>query len=159
VSYGQTVFANQENIAYIRANANNTPEIFLSPEVRRLIDLSQPVAIGLNAVILFLSAEDGRKLAQALYDWAPVGSKIFIVFQTRGEGEPPEAYERFKALCRSAGLPIELHTYSDSAAIMQPWQPVDIKPIVEFLDLPKDFINPEDETEMRLAFYAVFLEK
>jgi hypothetical protein len=131
----------------------------MAPEVRQLIDLSQPVAIGLNGIVLFLSAADNQQMAQTLYDWAPAGSKIFLVFQTRADKAMPASYEQFRQLCRAAGLPIELYTHDQSVAIMQPWRPFSITPIVEFLGLPEDFITDIDQTDIGLAFYAVFLEK
>ncbi|MCL4265405.1 MAG: SAM-dependent methyltransferase [Anaerolineae bacterium] len=159
ISYGQGLFAGQERVAYIRGDVRQIEQIFAAPEVRRLINRQQPVAIGLNGVILFLNDEDNRRMAQALYDWAPVGSKIFMVFQVRAEREMPAAYEQFRQMCRAAGLPIELYTYSQSVAMMHPWRPANIQPIVDFLALPPDFITPEDETDIGLAFYAAFLEK
>ncbi|NJN55502.1 MAG: hypothetical protein HC804_12555 [Anaerolineae bacterium] len=131
-------------------------QVFAAPEVRQLIDRQQPLAIGLNAIMLFLNEEDNRHMAQSLYEWTPAGSKIFMVFQTRADREMPTAYEEFRQMCRSAGLPIELHTYQHSIEMMQPWQPANIQPIVDFLALPSDFITPTDETEIGLAFYAVF---
>lgn len=159
ISYGQGIFAGQDRVAYVRGDVRQIEQVFAAPEVRRLIDRQQPVAIGLNAVILFLNETEGHQMAQALYEWAPAGSKIFMVFQTRAEREMPTAYEEFRQLCRAAGLPIELHTYTQCLRMMQPWQPTNIQPIVDFLDLPQDFITAEDETEIGLAFYATFLQK
>lgn len=158
ISYGQALFAGQERVAYIRGDVRQIEQVFAAPEVQQMIDRQQPVAIGLNAINLFLNEEDNRHMAQALYAWAPAGSKVFMVFQTRAEREMPAEYERFREMCRAAGLPIELHTYNQSIQMMHPWQPADIQPIVDFLALPQDFITPADETEIGLAFYAAFLE-
>lgn len=159
VSYGQSIFTDADNIAYIRGDIRNIQQIFLAPEVRQLINLDQPVAIGLNAISLFLSEQDNQQLAQALHEWAPAGSKIFMVFQTRGDKPMPEAYDQFRSMCRSAGLPVELYTYDQYIKMMQPWQPGNITPIAEFLGLPDDFITVEDQTEIELAFYAAILRK
>lgn len=159
VSYGQGLFSDHERIAYIRGDVRQIEQVFMAPEVRRLIDLQQPTAIGLNGIMLFLNMEENQHMAQALHEWAPEGSKIFMVFQTRADKEMPAEYDQFRQMCRSAGLPIELYTYKKSIDIMQPWQPVSIQPITEFLELPNDFISPDDETAIGLAFYAVFLEK
>jgi hypothetical protein len=159
VSYGQSIFAGQDRVAYIRGDARQLDKVFTAPEVQRLINRQQPVAIGLNGVMLFLNEADNRQMAQTLYEWAPAGSKIFMVFQTRADKDAPVEYEQFQQLCRSAGLPIALYTYHQSVELMRPWQPANIQPIVDFLALPADFITPEDETAIGLAFYAAFLEK
>ncbi len=159
VSYGQALFAGQERIAYIRGDVRQIEQVFIAPEVRRLINPQQPIAIGLNGIILFLNEEDNRRMAQALHAWAPAGSKIFMVFQVRADREMPAEYEQFRQMCRAAGLPIELYTYDQSVAMMHPWQPANIQPIVDFLALPQDFITTADETDIGLAFYAAFLEK
>lgn len=159
VSYGQSIFDEQDNVAYIRGDVRHIQEIFLDAAVRRLIDPDKPVAIGLNAVILFLSEADIQAMAQALHDWAPAGSQIFMVFQTRGDGVMPEAYARVQALCRAAGLPIELHTRAQAANLMRPWRPISITHIIQFLELPQDYITAEDKTEIDIDFYGVFLQK
>lgn len=159
VSYGQGILSNQERVAYIRGDVRQIEQVFMAPEVRRLIDRKQPTAIGLNGVMLFLNPAENHHMAKALHEWAPDGSKIFMVFQTRADKEMPVEYDQFRKMCRSAGLPIELYTYKQSMDMMQPWQPASIQPITEFLELPEDFISPVDETAMGLAFYAVFLEK
>ncbi len=159
VSYGQSFFADKPHVAYIRGDVREIHNIFLADEVRRLLNLKQPVAIGLNGLPLFMSERENQQLAQALYDWAPAGSQIFVVFQTRGDKEVIEAYEQFKKLSRAAGLPIELYTHQQYLNMLRPWQPEIITPIVEFLGLPADFITSEDETEIELAFYAAFLKK
>lgn len=159
VSYGQTVFAEQDHLAYLRADVRDAESVFLMPEVRRLIHPHEPVAIGLNALMLFLSPADSRRMMARLHAWAPAGSKVFMVFQTRGDKEMPEAYDRFRHMCRSAGLPIEMYTYDQYVEMIAPWQPQAITPIVDFLGLPPDYITVADQTEIELAFYAVFLTK
>ncbi len=159
VSYGQSIFADQDTIAYIRGDIRRLQDIVLAPETRRLINLEQPVAIGLNGLMGFLSEDDNQKMAHALCEWAPDGSRVFTVLQTRGDNTRSETYEHFRHLCRSAGFPIELYTYAQHIEMMKPWKPVTIAPVAEFLGLPDDFITPQDQTDIGVAFYAAFLEK
>lgn len=159
VSYGRSLFSNHETIAYIRGNGREPEAIVRAPEVLKLIHMDKPVAIGLNGVQLFMPASDVRHMAQTFFEWAPVGSKLFLVFQTHGKMEDPENYYRFQDLCRQAQLPVELNTLADSVEMLNPWHPSLVEPITQFLGLPEDFITKEDGEGINMAFYAAFLLK
>lgn len=159
VSYGQSIFEGQPHTAFVRADYNHLNRLFFSAEVRRLIHLTEPVAIGLNNLMLFMSKADIQQLAQALYAWAPVGSTLYVALQTRTENDPKNEYEAFQQSCRAAGLPIELYRFDHALDMMSPWQAAEILPLVDFLELPADFINEVDKTEADLSFYAGFFKK
>ena len=159
VSYGRSLFSNQDNIAYIRGNGLEPQTLLFAPEVLKLIRLDEPVAIGLNGMQLFMTPEQMQTLAQTLYDWAPVGSKLFLVFQTHGEMDDPNGYYEFLELCRQANLPIRLHTLEASVEALKPWHPCLVEPITQFLGLPADFITDADRAGINMAFYAAFLLK
>ena len=159
VSYGRSLFSDHETIAYIRGNGREPEAIVRAPEVLKLIHMDKPVAIGLNGIQLFMPEADVRHMAQTFYEWAPVGSKLFLVFQTHGTMEEPENYYRFQDLCRQAQLPVELNTLADSVEMLDPWHPSLVEPITQFLGLPDDFITKEDGEGINMAFYAAFLLK
>jgi hypothetical protein len=157
VSYGSSLFAHLENVEYIYGNALRPEKIFANPAVERLFGLAQPVAIGLNALLLFLSAEDGQSMAQSLYDWAPTGSKLFVVFQTRSSVEMPERYDRFVEMTAAAGFPLRISSLEDNLAMLRPWRCSMLQPITEFLGLPQDFISEDEREGVGMEFYAAFL--
>ncbi len=159
VSYGDSLFADLVNVAYIRGNANELDQLLTAREVRRLIDRREKTAIGLNALFLFLSEAESKALTQALYDWAAPGSRLFLVFQTRGEMENPEQYRQFISLTQQAYLPIQLHTLAENLAFTGAWQPLIVESITKFLGLPDDFITEADQEGFGMAFYAAILEK
>ncbi len=159
VSYGRSIFGNQENITYIRGNGQEPESLLIAPEVLQLIDLNEPVAIGLNGLQLFLSEPDVQHLARTLFDWAPNGSKLFLVFQTHGNLKMPENYYKFLDLCGKAHLPIQLNTLEASVEMLHPWHPSLVEPITRFLGLPDDFITEADREGIGMAFYAAFLLK
>ncbi|WP_420627648.1 SAM-dependent methyltransferase [Candidatus Leptofilum sp.] len=159
VSYGRSLFSERENLAYIRGNGRDPKAILQAPEVLKLINLDEPVAIGLNSLQLFLTEPEAHHLAKTLFDWAPVGSKLFLVFQTHGELKMPEKYYNFLDLCRQAQLPLQLNTLKDSVEMLQPWHTSLVEPISQFLGLPDDFITEADEEGIGMAFYAAFLLK
>lgn len=159
ISYGRSLFNERDNLAYIRGNGRNPQEILQAPEVLKLLNLDEPVGIGLNSLQLFLAEDEVHHLAKTLFDWAPAGSKLFLVFQTHGNLETPERYYKFLDLCRQAQLPIELNTLQDSVEMLQPWHTSLVEPISQFLGLPEDFITEADREGIGMAFYAAFLLK
>lgn len=159
VSYGRSLFSQRDEIAYIRGNGRDPETILRDPEVLKLINLDKPVAIGLNSIQLFLTEPEVHHMAKSLYDWAPTGSKLFLVFQTHGEMQKPEAYFQFLKLCQQAQLPIQLSTLTNSVEMLQPWHPSLVEPITQFLGLPEDFVTEGDREGIGMAFYAAFLLK
>lgn len=159
VSYGNSLFSPLENVAYIHGDVREIEAILSAPEVQQRLDRRVKVAIGLNALILFLSEADNCRLAQALFQWAPPDSQLFLVFQTRAGGQVPEKYIRFQTLCANAGLPLQLYTLEQNIGMLEPWRPVRVEPITEFLGLPADFISETDREGIGMSFYAAFLTK
>ncbi|MFZ1397022.1 MAG: SAM-dependent methyltransferase [Candidatus Promineifilaceae bacterium] len=159
VSYGRSLFEEHEDIAYIRGNGREPESLIRDPEVLKLIRPDEPLAIGLNSIQLFLAEPQVSHLAKTLFNWAPVGSKLFLVLQTHGELEMPEGYFQFLDMCKQAQLPIELNTLTDSVEMLQPWHPSLVEPITRFLGLPDDFITEADKEGIGMAFYAAFLLK
>jgi len=159
VSYGQSLFAEHINIDYIYGNVRHISDLFNAPDVRRLIDRHEPVAIGLNALILFLTEAQNGRLAQTLHTWAAPDSQIFVVLQTRADQIESQHYKKLVTLSAAAGLPIQLYTLEQNIAMLKPWQPTHIQPLTQFLGLPDDFITEADQAGMGIAFYAAFFRK
>ncbi|MCP4417585.1 MAG: hypothetical protein GY805_13255 [Chloroflexi bacterium] len=159
VSYGRSLFNDQDEITYIRGDGLEPEALLLTPEVLKLIHLEEPVAIGLNGLPLFISPEQTRNLAKTLFEWAPIGSKLFLVLQTHGDLISPERYYQFLELCQKAHLPIRLSTLEDSVEMLRPWHPVLVNSITHFLGLSNDFISKDDREGIGMAFYAAILLK
>lgn len=157
VSYGNSLFAEIDNVFYIHGNVAQVENILQAPPVRRLLDTTRKIAIGLNAVSIFLSESDNQKLSRALYEWAPIGSKVYVVLQTLEKSTPQ--YEQFLAINNKAGLPLQLYTRQQSIDMLQPWHLAHLEPIAEFLRLPGDYISESDRASFGFAFHAAFLEK
>jgi hypothetical protein len=157
VSYGNSLFANLEKVAYIHGNVLATETILETTAVRKLFDAQQKTAIGLNSVSIFISAKDHKQLSQALYDWAAPGSQIFVLFQTLEQAT--EQYEQFLAINSQAGLPIQLYSFAEMTELLSPWQITHNEPVAKFLGLPDDYIRESDKANFGFSFNAVFLTK
>jgi len=159
VAYGSSLFEDLENVSYIFGDARHVDDILFSPIVRQLIDHSQKVAIGLNALTLFLSENETAELANALFDWAPAGSKIFVVFQTSAGADAEDRYQRFVTMTAAAGLPLQIRSLQRNREMLRPWRCSLLEPITSFLGLPEDLISSADREGIAMAFYAAFLSK
>ena len=157
VSYGNSLFAEFENVFYIHGDVAEVENILHAAPVRRLLDMAQKIAIGLNSVSIFLAESDNQKLSQALYEWAPRDSKVYVVLQTLEKSTPQ--YEQFLAINNKAGLPLQLYTLQQSLDMLRPWQLSHLEPIAEFLGLPEDYISESERASFGFAFHAAFLEK
>ncbi len=159
VSYGHSLFNDLDQVDYIRGNAAEIEDLLQTTAVKVLIDPNEPVAIGFNGIALFLAPETIQSLSQTLYDWAPEGSQIFLVFQTHGIIEHAADYEAFLEITRAAFLPVLLYTLEKNLEMMHPWKPTFLEPVYTFLGLPDDFIKDEDREKIGMEFYATILEK
>ncbi len=159
VSYGQSLFAEFINIDYIHGSVKQVEQILHAPAVRRLIALKEKVAIGLNALPLFLTEAQNHQLAAALFNWAPIASQIFVVFQTHAAPTATEQHQRLLEFSAAAGLPIQLYTLDQHVNMMAPWKVNHLHPLTRFLGLPDDFITDADRAGVGVEFYAAFLIK
>lgn len=159
ISYGEDFFSKLPTVAYIFGDARNIAGIVSHAKVRQMFDSQQKVAIGLNALPLVLSPADMKRMVRDLFDWAAPGSFLFLVLQTRGDGELPDSYLRFIEITKLTGMPLTVYTLEQTLETLQPWQPILLEPITSFLGLPEDFITESDHENMDMTFHAVFLSK
>lgn len=158
-SYGHGLFADRDNISFLQADARRLHELVAHPEARRLLDRREKIAIGLNALPIFLPLDDCHQLVEDLYQWAPVGSKLFVVLQSRAAFTASNGYAEVQELSEAAGMRMYIHALDTTRALLRPWTFTLLEPITNYLGLPPDFITPDDRTEIRLMFHAAILEK
>jgi hypothetical protein len=159
VHYGMTLLADIAHVRYIYGNARELETILESTAVKDLINLNEKLAIGLNAIFLFLQPDDIKKITQTLYDWAPAGSQLYVTLQTRAPGEITEAFEQIRAILAGAGMPMQLYTLAENMDMLKPWTILRRELATEFLSLPDNFITPEEQGGIDLTLYATFLGK
>ncbi|MFG1916928.1 SAM-dependent methyltransferase [Micromonospora sp. NPDC048898] len=89
--------------AYIDADLRDPRRIIADPELRRTIDLSQPVALMLVAVLHFVPDEDDPyELVRQLLDALPAGSFLVASHATH-DYLPPEIAEEARVGARNGG--------------------------------------------------------
>lgn len=159
VSYGQSLFAEFVNIDYIYGGFGQIQDLLQNPAVRRIIDQQEKVAIGLNMLPLTLNQAEISHLYQDLHRWAPPGSQIFQVIQTRSTQANPDKYQTLLALSQTANCPMYIHPIDTATALIKPWLIRHILPLPDFLGLPDDFYDEADQEDMEITFYAAFLAR
>lgn len=159
VSYGQSLFAEFVNIDYIYGGFGQIQTLLQNPAVRRIIDRQEKVAIGLNMLPLTLNQYEINNLYQELHQWAPPGSQLFQVIQTRQPQTQAEKYEELLALSRKARCPLHIYPFDQAVALLEPWQIMEILPLTQFLGLPDGFLGDADQEGMGITFYAAFLSR
>jgi hypothetical protein len=111
------VSAPQGRTAYVQGDLRDPGTILSSPAVREVLDLSQPVALMLVAVLHFIADEaKPADLIGALLDALPAGSFIAASHVT-AEHTPPRAAAEGERRYRSGGAPLYLRDSDDFAAM------------------------------------------
>ena len=159
ISHGNSLFANLPRVNYLMGDAKKIDQFLINLTNEQLINGNEKVAIGLNALFLFLSPSECKQLAQELYDWAPQGSQIFLAFQTRADIPLSTNYQQYIERTKRVGLPLQLYLFDQYVDMLKPWQPLFVEPLPKYLGLPDDFMTDEDQEGIGVAFYAAFLGK
>jgi hypothetical protein len=92
---------------YIRADLRDPASILASPETRRTLDFSQPVALVLCAVLHFLAdADDPAGILATLVGALPPGSYL-VASHATSEHSPPDETEAALRAYRASGITFE----------------------------------------------------
>jgi O-methyltransferase involved in polyketide biosynthesis len=159
INYGESYLAHLEHVAYIYGNAAQVEDILNHAVVQQLFTPGEKVAIGLNALPLFLPQPIIQQLTQKLHAWAPPGSIIFFVFQSRETDIVTETFSQIYDILARTGMPMWLHTTAETLSMLKPWQATLFTPLVEFLGLPDDFMKPEELVVLDMHIAAAFFGK
>ncbi|GGN94752.1 hypothetical protein GCM10010112_84430 [Actinoplanes lobatus] len=79
LAHGRSLLVENENTTVVTADLRHPDTVITHPEVRRLIDFSQPVGVLLVGILHHLhDSEDPRGVAKAYMDAVPGGSYMFM---------------------------------------------------------------------------------
>jgi SAM-dependent methyltransferase len=108
--------APQGRTAYIDADLREPEQILASPAVAETLDLSQPVALMLVAILHFLvDADDPARIVTALLDALAPGSYLIASHVT--PEHDPEGVSGLERTYRQGGIPAQARTAKDFAAM------------------------------------------
>ncbi len=101
--------------AYIDADVRDPASILKDPDLRATLDLTQPVALTLLAIMHFVSdAEGPADIVRQLWDALPSGSFVVITHAT-SDHLAPDRREASKRANQRAGVPFQLRTSEEFA--------------------------------------------
>lgn len=117
------LIAGDGNTAYIQADARDPHHIRTHPDTVRLLDLTQPVAVLMVAVLHFIGdADDPYGIVRRIMDGLPSGSHLILAHVTQ-DGMEPKLAERMLPL--AASLPVPLR-FRDRAQITRFFDGLDL---------------------------------
>jgi S-adenosyl methyltransferase len=120
VRHGEALLANGRNVAIAHADLTEPATVLDHPEVRRVLDLSQPLALICTATLYFVSDEAHPHAVIAEYrDRVAAGSYLAISHATSSvadeyaEDEAAEAADEAADVYRQASAHLHLRTLAD----------------------------------------------
>ncbi|WP_405591240.1 SAM-dependent methyltransferase [Streptomyces sp. NBC_01190] len=114
LKYAETLMrsAPEGRTTYIEADANDPGTLLDAPELREVLDLTQPVALSLNALLHFITdSQDPYGLVGRLMDALPSGSALAISHCT--PDFDPATWARVTQIYTSSGTPVRFRAKAD----------------------------------------------
>jgi DNA-binding SARP family transcriptional activator len=90
VAHGTAFIEDSRNTGFIAGDLRAPAEIFTAPQMRRLIDLTEPVGVLMLNLVHFVPADDAHLALDHYREWMPPGSALAMTHVTR-EGTSAEA--------------------------------------------------------------------
>ncbi|GAA1274245.1 SAM-dependent methyltransferase [Kitasatospora nipponensis] len=114
----------QGRTAYVQADVTDPDSVLAAPGVRETIDLAQPVALSLNALLHFVPDErDAHGLVERFKAALAPGSALVLSHGSR-DFAPAEA-ERITQVYAAAGTAVQMRTREEIARFFEGWEPVE----------------------------------
>ena len=125
VPHGQSVLEGNERTAFLHADLRDVDAVLEAPELRRVIDFSEPVALLMVAVLHFVPDSDGLAGILDRYRAAlPSGSYLALSHMSM-TGQPREFLERFEEVYAHTANPVVLRSREDIVALFDRFELVE----------------------------------
>jgi len=117
VAHSRAILQDNRSVAVLEADARRPGEILAHPDLRRLLDLEQPTAVLLVALLHFVvDDEAAAALVHALREALAPGSFLVIAHATT-ESAPPEVTAQMMQLYTRTSSPIKPRSRDEIAAL------------------------------------------
>ena len=138
--------------AFVQADVRFPETITESPRLRETLDLDQPVALVLNAMLQFILDEQRPyEIVHGLVDALPSGSCLVLSHPT-GDFEP-EKWRRIVEVYRTRGIPAQVRSRAEVARFFEGLAQIEPGIVVAHRWRPEG--DPlEDATDADVAFWA-----
>ena len=125
VTHGQSVLEGNDRTAFLHADMRDPDTVLGAPELAGLIDLSEPVAMLMVAVLHFVPDKHGVPEFMTRYRDALTAGSYLTVSHMSMTGQPQEFFERFTAVYDKTANPVVWRTREEIAALFGDFEPVD----------------------------------
>lgn len=154
VAHSRAILAGDERTTIVQADLREPERLLADPELRRLVDLDQPVGLLMVAVLHFVpDADDPAGVLAHLRQAVAPGSYLVVSHASR-EGQPDQAGEH-EALYARTGTPMTMRSRSQIAELLSGFDLVE--PGLVFLPLwrPESPDDVDEHPERFTGFAAV----
>jgi SAM-dependent methyltransferase len=125
VAHSELMLRGNPNAAVLQGDLRRPAEILASPQLRDVLDLSQPVGILLIAVLHFVAEEDRpRDVIAELRDAVAPGSHLAISHGT-GVGRTTATMEQLSEIYRSTATPLTYRDHDQVRELFAGWELLD----------------------------------
>ncbi|MFB4311424.1 SAM-dependent methyltransferase [Actinomadura sp. GTD37] len=121
IAHARALLVDAGNIGALRADLRDPASVMDGPEVRRLIDPSEPMALVLSSVLHFLP--DARDLVAALAAAAPPGSAL-VVSHLTADFAPAAVAEAARRYREASGAAVHPRSRAEVARVLGPFRPL-----------------------------------
>ena len=146
VAYSRTILDGDPQTSVVQADLRDPAQVLGSTEVRSLLNLDEPVAVMMVAVLHFVRDEDDPAAIVAAYRDAMASGSYLVVSHASQDGQPERAGEH-EDLYRQTANPMTMRTSSQVRGLMAGFDVVE--PGVVFLPLwrPASLDDVDDRPE------------
>lgn len=123
VSHTRQILAGNERATVIRADLRDPDQILAAPEVRRMLDFTQPIALMLISILHFISdADDPQRVIGRFAEALAPGSHLVIAHGSRKtEGMPSENLHTAREVYERTVAQVSLRSRPEVIALFEGW--------------------------------------
>ncbi|GAB2718560.1 SAM-dependent methyltransferase [Kitasatospora kifunensis] len=147
LTHGRALLADNRSTTVLTGDVRELDELFERPELRALVDFSQPVAVLLLALLHFVSDEQARHAVEQVRARVAPGSYLLLSHSTH-EGNPERAAEVAKTWDKTASG-IRLRGRDEVTGLFDGWEL--LEPGVDFVPLWRPDASTEATTRWMYA--------
>ncbi|MEU6736487.1 SAM-dependent methyltransferase [Streptomyces physcomitrii] len=143
----------QGRTAYIEADFHDPDSLLNAPELGEVLDLSQPVALSLNALLHFVTDDaDPSGIVGRLMAALPSGSALALSHATP-DFDPP-TWEKLAAVYNGAGTPVRFRTKAEVARFFEGLDLLEPGLTICHRWRPTQLDGPETPTDTQISLWA-----
>jgi hypothetical protein len=117
VVHSQSLLAGNDGAVIVHADLRDVDVVLGAAELRRVIDLSEPVGLLMVAVLHFVPDSDGLSDILARYRAALAPGSYLAMSHQSTNGQPTESLERFQSVYASTPHPVVLRPRTEIACL------------------------------------------